>query len=262
MMTEVFSSGGGTQSAAICALIIQGRLPRPDFVVIADTGRERQTTWDYLDAVIRPQLAKVDLKVHRIGPEWSSVPTHGKNYLSHNGNSLLLPAFSSQSEPRSKLPGFCSNRWKAETIARFLSKELGVKPRFARSWIGFSLDESRRALNLMGTADYAAGKYRLPLIHDVPLRRQAAIREVERMGWPTPPRSACWMCPNQSDGEWAALKRDSPGEFEAACLLEEEVRQVDPFAWFHTSCVSLAKVDFSPQADLFGEPCGSGHCFL
>jgi len=43
-MIEVFSSGGGTQSISITALIIQGRLPKPDFTVIADTGREMPTT--------------------------------------------------------------------------------------------------------------------------------------------------------------------------------------------------------------------------
>lgn len=53
---EIFSHGGGTQSAAITALIVQGKLPKPDFVCIVDTERERQSTWDYLDAVIRPAL--------------------------------------------------------------------------------------------------------------------------------------------------------------------------------------------------------------
>lgn len=38
--TQVFSYGGGVQTAAICALIIQGRLPRPDIIVISDTGKE------------------------------------------------------------------------------------------------------------------------------------------------------------------------------------------------------------------------------
>ncbi len=63
MKAEIFSSGGGTQSAAITALIVQGRLPKPDFVCIVDTERERSTTWQYLDAVIRPALASVGIEV-------------------------------------------------------------------------------------------------------------------------------------------------------------------------------------------------------
>lgn len=57
-MFEVFSSGGGTQSCCISVMILQGRLPKPDFVVIADTGREMPTTWQYLDAVVRPAFKK------------------------------------------------------------------------------------------------------------------------------------------------------------------------------------------------------------
>jgi len=43
-MTEVFSTGGGTQSTAIAGLIVQGLLPKPEICVIADTGREMPTT--------------------------------------------------------------------------------------------------------------------------------------------------------------------------------------------------------------------------
>ena len=47
-MTTVWSYGGGTQTAAIAVLILQGRLPKPDIAVMADTGREIASTWDYL----------------------------------------------------------------------------------------------------------------------------------------------------------------------------------------------------------------------
>lgn len=65
-MYEVFSSGGGTQSTCIAALIVQGRLPKPDFMVIADTGRECSSTWEYMDAVIRPAMATVGVEVYRL----------------------------------------------------------------------------------------------------------------------------------------------------------------------------------------------------
>lgn len=261
---EIFSHGGGTQSAAITALIVQGRLPKPDFVCIVDTERERSTTWEYLDAVIRPALLTVGLEVHRIrNAEWASIPEHGKDYLSHNGNTLLLPAFTNQTTGSSgKLPGFCSARWKVETQARYIREVLGVATSEQRRWIGFSLDESRRAIRMMKGDDYLAGLVRFPLIHDIPLRRQQAIREVEKMGWPTSPRSACWMCPNQGDHEWRDLKANHPEEFAAACALEKEIQEKDPFAWLHSSCVPLGEVDFSAPDDLFTDrACSSGGCF-
>jgi hypothetical protein len=36
----VWSYGGGTQSAAIAVLVLRGESPRPELVVMADTGRE------------------------------------------------------------------------------------------------------------------------------------------------------------------------------------------------------------------------------
>jgi enterochelin esterase-like enzyme len=41
--TQLWASGGGVQSAAIAALIVQGKL-RPDLAVIVDTEREQSTT--------------------------------------------------------------------------------------------------------------------------------------------------------------------------------------------------------------------------
>lgn len=64
--TQIWNNGGGTQSAAIAALIVTGQLPTPDLAVIADTGRERSSTWDYLNAYIAPALASVGVQIHRV----------------------------------------------------------------------------------------------------------------------------------------------------------------------------------------------------
>lgn len=262
-MTNIFSHGGGTQSAAITALIVQGRLPKPDFVCIVDTERERGTTWKYLDAVIRPALAGVGLEVHRIQrSEHGSLPKNGADWLSHNGNTVLLPAFTNQTGEPGKMSGFCSKTWKLETQERFVRTVLNVPRNQQRRWIGFSLDETRRAVRMMNGEDYQNGLIWFPLIHGVPLKRQQAIAIVEAMGWPTPPRSACWMCPNQGDHEWRDLKANHPDEFAAACALEKEVQERDPFAWFHSSCVPLGEVDFTAPDDLFTDrACSSGGCF-
>lgn len=63
---QLWSSGGGVQSAAIAALIVQGRIARPDMAVIIDTEREKQTTWAYMDEVITPALKTVGVTLHRV----------------------------------------------------------------------------------------------------------------------------------------------------------------------------------------------------
>lgn len=262
-MIEVFSSGGGTQSTCIAALIVQGRLPKPDYVVIADTEYECSETWAYLDKHVRPALASVGVGVHRIsGSEWKSKPAHGKDFLSHNENTILLPTWTNQTGDTGKLNGFCSKRWKVQVVDRYLSRRFGITRRHYRKWIGFSLDESKRAMSIMAGKEGQKGLIRLPLIQDIPLRRHEAIREVEKMGWPTPPRSRCWLCPNQGDDEWRDLKDKHPDEFLAAKMYEQELQKHDPFVWLHKACIPLGQVDLREEVTDPGLFCSSGVCFV
>jgi hypothetical protein len=221
------------------------------------------TTWEYLNTVVAPALLAVGLEIHRVRcAEWESIPAHGKNWLSHNGNTVLFPAFTDESGTMSKLGGFCSKRWKQEVRDRFMSRRFGIGRSKQRVWIGFSLDETSRAIRMMAGDEYKNGLIWFPLIEGVPMRRQQAVNVVKKMGWPDPPRSRCWCCPNQGDDEWREIKRDHPALFEEAVKLENEVRLHDPNAWFHKSCTPLASVDFSQEASLFDNACSSGNCFV
>jgi hypothetical protein len=99
-MRLVWSYGGGTQSCAIAVLVAQGKLPKPDLAVIADTGREASETWEYLEAHIQPLLKTVDLEVEVAPHSLATVGLYGKN------GDLLIPAFTANG---GKLPTFCSN---------------------------------------------------------------------------------------------------------------------------------------------------------
>ncbi len=103
----------------------------------------------------------------------------------------------------------------------------------------------------------------LPLVQGVRLRRHECERLVmKEMGWPQPPRSNCWMCPNQSDDEWQEMKRNRPDEFERAVTFERELRERDPFAFLHGQAVPLDQVDWNKPQLEFVRACGSGECFL
>lgn len=259
-LLEVFSTGGGTQSTAISALIIQGKLPKPDLVVIADTGREMPTTWQYLDAVVRPALKAIGLEVHRVKTsEWVSEAARD---VFHQNGDLLIPAFSNLNGNPSKLSSFCSNEWKVRCVDRWIKAETGKTRSQYKKWIGFSLDETTRVLRMQRGKEYEAGLIRFPLVYDVPTKRQAAIRLVEEMGWPKPPRSRCWMCPNQSDYEWAEVQRDYPQLFDEAIALDDAIRQRDENAYLHSTIKPLRDANLTAPDDLFSGSCPSGECFL
>jgi hypothetical protein len=248
--TQIWNCGGGTQSAAIAALIAAGTLSPPDIAVIVDTERERSSTWRYVDQWIAPALRNVGITLHRVPKSrYATVDVWGGK----DGKALLIPAFTDQGDDVGKLPAFCSMEWKARVVQRWATLEHGVTA--ATNWIGFSTDEANRAQNVL------AGKWQryYPLI-ELGHSRSACYGIVRRAGWPQPPRSSCWMCPNHSDAEWTEIKRDDPLDFAKALAFGAEIRERDPHAWLHQSCEPLDQVDFgNDQGNLF--ECKSGLCF-
>ncbi len=251
MRTQVWSCGGGTQSAAIAALIVQGRLPKPDVAVIVDTNREKSGTWAYFDAVLRPELMRVGVDLQRISrASYATVDLY-----STNGETLLLPVFTTQGGTVSKMDAFCSNEWKQRVVFRWL-KEQGYSS--ITNWLGISRDEPKR----IRAQSRAWVELRYPLIFDVPMRRADCVDLVAEMGWPVAPRSSCWMCPNMRNDEWRAMRESHPADFAAAVELEKEVRKRDPHAWFHDSAVPLDQVDFGNSQMALGENGCGGMCWV
>lgn len=257
MRTQVWSNGGGTQSAAIAALIVQGRLPKPDLVVIADTERERSNVWTYLDEIIRPALATVNVEVHRIKKSEFTTEDVWQERENTELPRVNLPVFvDTASSGGGKLTTVCSREWKQVVIRRWL-RSIGVEQ--CDSWIGMSLDEVSR-VRFSGLQWY---QHRYPLIFDVPLRRGECIRLViEQMKWPEPPKSACWMCPNRDDSSWLDMKTNAPGEFALAVEFEREMRERRKDFFLHRSLTPLDQVNFSTsQLTMIDSGCETGYCF-
>lgn len=256
MNGEIWSCGGGTQSAAIAAMIIRGELPAPHISVIADTGREASETWRYMDQVLTPELAKAGIELIRLPHHYSGKGYNRVDLFSgKDGDTIVMPMFTDKDGKPGKLPKYCSNEWKTRPVDRFI-REQGLTE--GRVWIGFSIDEMERMRAHQKSAKW---NHWYPL-YERKMTRGDCIALVESMGWPTPPRSACWMCPYRSDAEWAHLKRTDPSDFERAVSLERYLQIHDPNVYFHKSCKPLNEVDIQEdQEDLFAKPCASGMCF-
>ena len=253
-MTEVLSYGGGRQTVAICVLIAQDKLPRPERIVCADTGREASSTWRYLNTYVRPLMKTVGLTVEIASHDLATVDLY-----SGNGD-LLIPAYTKDG----KLPTFCSTEWKRRPVQRYLRGKGYGPEKPVSMWLGFSVDEVGRAK----PSQTSWITHRYPLLMDVALNKRECVALVREAGLPEPPRSSCWMCPHRADAEWKAL---SPGDFANAVMLEQEIQGKDTQGgvWLHRSRAQLenAVLD-APEVDLplFGEKgqeeCASGYCFV
>lgn len=247
---QVWSCGGGVQSCAIAALIVQGEICPPDIAVMANTTRECGDTWKYFDEVLFPNLRMRNVYLWRISKNtFSNIDL----WSGAEKETVVIPAYSTMGGLKSKLPNYCTNEWKVRVIDRWLRTK-GINPSECVKWIGFSIDETTRVLRMQKSHP----ETRFPLVEQRMSRRDC-LDLVKSIGWPEPPRSRCWMCPNQGDHEWRSLP---PDEFKKAVELEREIHKVDPDAWLHRSCVPLDQVDFSQPEDLFSRPCDSGMCFV
>ncbi len=251
--TQIWSNGGGVQSTAIAALIVKGKLPKPDLSVIIDTERELSTTWAYLDAYVIPALADVGMTLHRIRKS-----EYEKTDLYDNSKRILIPVYTTQSGDIGRTRTFCSNTWKKYPIQRWATQKHNVKS--ASVWIGFSTDELRRVKQSIGKWEYY-----YPLI-SLRMSRNDCYSIITEMGWPTPPRSSCWMCPNKSTNEWLWEKKNAPDDFLKAIQLEEAIREEDEDLYLTRFCRPLKTITDNElndnQLDLFTGRCDSGMCFI
>lgn len=246
----VFGYGGGRQTAAICVAIRRGLLPKPDRIVMADTGRESSATWAYLRDHIGPYLAGMGLEVE-IAPH--SLATKDL-YGGEDGDTLLIPAYTTTS----KLSAWCSGEWKRDVVHRYLTSQ-GVRERI--HWLGYSLDEMRR----MHLPRRTWITHQFPLIDPLRWRVTDCVRVVAEEGLPPAPKSACWCCPHWKPHQWHDMRENRPDDFAKACALDEQLRADDKQGgvFLFEGRVPLAMADLKPEAEapnLF-TGCESGHCW-
>jgi 3'-phosphoadenosine 5'-phosphosulfate sulfotransferase (PAPS reductase)/FAD synthetase len=250
----VIHYGGGRQTVAMLVLIKRGIIPKPDLIVIADTGRENPSTWDYRDEIAQPLAESMGLTIEIAPRSLAYVDLYA-----HNGD-LLLPVYTASG----KMSAFCSTEWKVRVVRRYLAEQHNIHS--ATAWIGYALDERKR---YKPTKEDRTGPwYRSFPLLDLGLTKRDCIQVITDYGLPLPPPSACWMCPNKPNEEWRYLRDNYPAAFAQACELDEEVRAEDQAqghagVWLHHSRVPLREADL--EVDDRTEPgrqCGLGMCFV
>lgn len=244
-MTIFWSFGGGTQTAAIAVLIKQGKLPMPDLIGFADTSREISETWEYLENVIRPAGFNVQIISH----DYATVDLY-------RDDELLIPAFTRRNGSVGQMSTFCSNEWKQRVCRRWL-KDQGVND--CDVWLGISTNELHR-MKESGLKWY---RHYYPLIQTFKISRAQCVALVESFGWPTPPKSRCYMCPMQSMNEWRDLYFNHLNDFDLAVKEEERIREKDPDAYLnHYGIPLIDAIKLSDSQTSMFDGCDSGYCMV
>ena len=212
---QCLSLGGGVQSSTLWLMNMHGLItPRAEFAVFADTGWERQGTYNYLDYLDRVAAERGFPPVMRVakGNIREDILAKAHHY-SH------MPLYTDSGTKRGgMLNRQCTGHYKIDVIKKELRALFGMKQRVM--WIGFSLDEISR-MNNSRFPKYIKPRY--PLL-ERNMTRADCLAWLEENLHPSPVKSSCVGCPYRTDAEWNELKEKFPAEFEDAGRFDEEVR--------------------------------------
>lgn len=246
---QVLSLGGGRQSTLCVILSALNVIARPDFIVIADTGYEINTTWQYLNDYTIPFVRQYAL------PE--IIIAEAKTYASYDlyggtNGSTILPLYIQNGGMMRK---FCSSNWKRDVIRRCVA-EITCRPQTHQvHWIGLGVEEKRRWVKKISDQ-----KYYLPLV-DKNITEDTYEYWYRKVSLPIPQKSACYFCPFRSD--FSSLNNE---EIKKTIEIEQEINDTHelmglPKAYFHRARQSFNEVKHLPNKEAqIGETCDDG-CF-
>lgn len=255
----VLSLGGGVQSTCLLLMCCRGELPRPDLVLFADTGAEPAPVYRHL-AWLEAEAARAGLVVERVSA--GNLAADLARAVATGTRVANPPFYVKTGRERGMLSRDCTRDYKIAPIRKRIREELARRGlERAELWLGITTDEVERVRD----SDVAYIVHRYPLI-DRDFRRSDCLAWLEKHGYPTPPKSACYFCPYRSDAGWRWLRDASPADWAKACAMDRLIRRLPRLrgeAYLHASCRPLERAPFVHQPGFWEEGWGgecSGHC--
>lgn len=219
---RVLSLGAGVQSTSLLLLAAEGRLPKLDAAIFADTGWEPRAVYEHLDRVEREVARPAGIPILRVSSgniradaldptkRFASMPLHILNPDGGKGMSRRQ----------------CTGQYKIRPIKVQVRELLGhpyprriPKGVFVEQWIGISTDEFHRAKD----ADVAYMKNVFPLL-DLNLSRADCQRLLRERGFGQTPKSACLGCPYHGNSQWRVLRDTNPAEWADVVEFDAAIR--------------------------------------
>ena len=246
---RVLSLGWGVQSFTLACMAALGEIPPVEAAVHADTGHEREATYQFAslwsDWLTAQSVRVVTVQAKSTPPidRWGGV---------------CLPAYTTNlmSGAVAQVRRQCTDDWKIAPIRRWLQGHRGGKR--VMMLLGISLDEIGR----MRDSNVRYIEHAYPLI-DRRMTRGECVLWLNKHSLPVPERSACVMCPFQSERDWRSL---SEPDRQQAIVVDEQIRMARPPQplFVHRSLRPVSDLDLRSepekgQMSLWESEC-TGHC--
>lgn len=279
------SLGAGIQSTALLLLAVEGKIPKPDFAVFADTGWEPRAVYEHLDRLEAEVARPAGIDIIRAQATLGTGQGLRADAVSEQTRYFRLPLFMKFREDAENykagarpmiLKRSCTQTYKLEPIHRVYRQRLGAKvsdtgrvgsaPEGAHiiQQIGISTDEFHRARD--SRHKWITNSY--PLL-DIGWSRAVCEEYLRDSGWGQTRKSACIGCPFHSSDEWARMKEEDPEAWADAVEFDREIRtgpkreRTDGTRWpaeffLHSSGLPLEDITFKrkttgEQTDIFDQ---------
>jgi 3'-phosphoadenosine 5'-phosphosulfate sulfotransferase (PAPS reductase)/FAD synthetase len=257
-MMEILSLGAGVQSTALLLLSAEGKIPKFDAAIFADTGWEPKAVYEHLDRLEKTIKEIADIPIYRV-----SIGNIRDDMLNNEKTSHgSMPLYVKKPTGRE---GFtrrqCTDRYKIRPVQRQVRLLLGAskakdgrimvppKGRIATMSIGISTDEFHRAKD----ARVPYIKHKFPLL-DLNWSREDCLEYLESKGYGQTPKSSCMGCPFHSDSQWIEIK-SNPEEWKNVVDFDKQIREKQSEAfmlksikhpvYLHQSCKPLSEVELN-----------------
>lgn len=243
---RVLSLGAGVQSTTVLLLAAEGRLPKLDAAIFADTGWEPQVVYEHLDRLDREVAQPANIPILRVSA--GNIRSDALD-PAHRFASMPLYILNRNGEPGMSRRQ-CTSEYKIKPIKEAVRRLLGapeepnrsgrMRPgrvparRVAEQWIGISADEAHRARD----SDVGYVRHAFPLLAvgveaEPPLKgatgrlgwsRSDCIRYLTSRGFASTPKSACIGCPFHGNRAWRELRDNSPDHWADAVSFDAAIR--------------------------------------
>jgi hypothetical protein len=219
---KVLSLGAGVQSTTLLLMACKGEIEKPDVAIFADTGWERQVTYNHLKW-LKSEAEKHGIPVLII--QERNIRDDSLNAAELNKGFVFMPIFSVKGSHVSIGRRRCTETYKITPIQNKIRELLGVKKgqRFpfgaVEKWLGISLDEHQR----MGLAYAKWIHNRYPLVERMMTRNDCILWLHNNYNGLQVAKSSCIGCPYHNNTDWQDVYHESD-EWEDALLVDETIR--------------------------------------
>lgn len=268
---RVLSLGAGVQSTTLFLLSAEGRLPKLDAAIFADTGWEPAAVYQHLNRLETEVARSAGIPIHRVRKG-----NIREDALNPSANFAQMPLYvRGHRGGQGMLRRACTREYKVKPIKREVRRLLGhPHPQaipagvLVEQWIGISVDEASRAARMVDDVQFIRSEFPLLFLaggtspRGGGWTRNDCIRYLSAHGFASTPKSACLGCPYTSNARWRQLRNERPEEWADAVDFDQQIRQgnahaiaagmpLDGEAFLHRARVPLdqAPVDRVPRTE-------------